>query len=150
MLTVQVKVKQLAHAKDLPLPRYMTEGSSGVDLLAAVQADVTIQTGGFLMIPTGLEIALPEGYEGQVRPRSGLAAKFGVTLLNTPGTIDADYRGEIKVIMVNHGREPYRIQRGDRIAQLVVAPVTKIKWAPGESLDPTVRGSKGFGHTGTR
>ncbi|NLW57110.1 MAG: dUTP diphosphatase [Firmicutes bacterium] len=147
---VQVNVKQLAHARGLPLPGYMTEGAAGVDLLAAGEAEVTIPTGGYLMVPTGLEIALPEGYEGQIRPRSGLAAKFGVTVLNAPGTVDADYRGEIKVILVNHGQKPYRIQRGDRIAQLVVAPVSKIQWVPSETLDLTTRGSGGFGHTGTR
>jgi len=147
---VQVKMKQLPHAKGLPLPEYGTEGSAGVDLRAAVEAEVTIPAGGFIMVPTGLVIALPEGYEGQVRPRSGLAAKYGVTLLNAPGTIDSDYRGEIQVILVNHGPEPFRIQRGDRIAQLVVAPVTKIEWVACEALDHTTRGSGGFGHTGTK
>jgi dUTP pyrophosphatase len=147
---LQVKVKQLAHARGLPLPEYTTEGSAGVDLRAAVEADVIIPPGGHLLVPTGLVIALPDGYEGQIRPRSGLAAKAGVTVLNAPGTVDADYRGEIKIILVNHGPKPCRIQRGDRIAQLVVAPVSKIEWVPTESFDVTTRGSGGFGHSGTR
>jgi len=145
-----VKVKQLAHAADLPLPRYMTAGASGMDLLAAVSEEVTIPPGGFGVVPTGLAIALPDGYEAQIRPRSGLAAKFGVTLLNTPATIDQDYRGEIKVILINHGRNSFQVKRGDRIAQLVVASVVRVEWIPSSDLEETRRGAGGFGHTGWR
>ena len=150
MRNIQVMVKKLSHAEDLPLPRYMTPGSSGVDLLAAVEDEVFIQSGAFLLIPTGLTLSLPEGYEAQVRPRSGLAAKYGVTVLNTPGTIDRDYRGEIKVILINHGIDRYQVKRGDRIAQLVIAPVLQVEWIASEYLSETVRGAGGFGHTGER
>ena len=148
MPLVPVKIRKLAHAKELPLPQYMTEGSAGMDLLAAVTDPVLIPAGTFSMIPTGLQIALPPGYEGQVRPRSGLAAKFGVTVLNAPGTIDQDYRGEIKVLLINHGQNGFQVKRGDRIAQLIVAPVQRIEWVLSSSLDETVRGDGGFGHTG--
>ncbi|MGQ9513083.1 dUTP diphosphatase [Thermodesulfitimonas sp.] len=148
MAEVEVAVRRLPGAEDLPLPAYATPGAAGADLYAAVTEPVTLLPGERLLVPTGISIALPEGYEAQVRPRSGLALKHGVTLLNTPGTIDADYRGEIKVIMVNLGREPFIIRRGDRIAQLVVQPVSRIKWREVTCLDATARGAGGFGHTG--
>ncbi|HEY8392549.1 MAG TPA: dUTP diphosphatase [Capillibacterium sp.] len=150
MSPLPLKVKQLPHAADLPLPQYMTAGAAGLDLLAAVSKDVSLPPGGFALIPTGLAIALPEGYEAQIRPRSGLAAKYGVTVLNSPGTIDQDYRGEIKVILINHGRENFSVKRGDRIAQLVVAPVVRVEWVPSSDLEETARGGGGFGHTGRR
>ncbi|RPF46887.1 dUTP pyrophosphatase [Thermodesulfitimonas autotrophica] len=148
MAEVEVPVRRLPGADDLPLPAYATPGAAGVDLYAAVTEPVTLLPGERLLVPTGISLALPEGYEAQVRPRSGLALKYGVTLLNTPGTIDADYRGEIKVIVINLGREPFVIRRGDRIAQLVVQPVSRIKWREVTRLDATARGAGGFGHTG--
>ena len=147
---IKVAVRKLSHAKDLPLPQYMTAGASGLDLLAAVEKDLTIASGGYSVVPVGLAIALPEGFEAQVRPRSGLAAKYGVTVLNTPGTIDSDYRGEIMVILINHGKNDYQVRRGDRIAQLVIAPVTRLEWVKFDPLDTTERGIGGFGHTGER
>lgn len=150
MHLLPIKVKQLPHAAGLPLPQYMTAGAAGMDLLAAVSEEVSLPAGGFAVIPTGLAIALPAGYEAQIRPRSGLAAKFGITLLNTPGTIDQDYRGEIKVILINHGKNSFQVKRGDRIAQLVVAPVVRVEWIPAVDLEETARGEGGFGHTGRR
>jgi dUTP pyrophosphatase len=150
MEKIKVAVKKLSHAKDLPLPEYMTAGASGLDLMAAIEDEVTIASGDFLLVPTGLAISLPEGYEAQVRPRSGLAAKHGVTVLNAPGTIDSDYRGEIKVILINHGEKNYKVRRGDRIAQLVISPVTRLEWVNFALLDSTDRGTGGFGHTGER
>jgi dUTP pyrophosphatase len=149
-MTALVRIRRLAHAEGLPLPAYETAHAAGMDLRAAVEeaAPVVLAPGARAMVPTGLAIALPEGFEAQVRPRSGLAAKHGVTCLNTPGTIDADYRGEVKVILVNLGQEPFTIQRGERIAQMVVAPVTRAAWAEVESLDETARGAGGFGSTG--
>jgi dUTP pyrophosphatase len=145
-----VRVTRLAHNADLPLPAYETAGSAGMDLRAAVAQDapVTLRPGARDLIPTGLAMALPDGFEAQVRPRSGLAAKAGVTCLNTPGTIDSDYRGEVKVILVNLGEEDFVIRRGDRIAQMVIAPVVQADWAEVESLDETARGAGGFGSTG--
>ena len=140
----------MPHGKGLELPFYATEASAGMDLIAAIAEDVTVPPLGRAMIPTGLAIALPAGYEAQVRPRSGLAAKNGVTVLNSPGTIDADYRGEVQVILINLGAENFTVTRGMRIAQMIIAPVTQIEWAPAHSLDETVRGSGGFGSTGTR
>jgi dUTP pyrophosphatase len=145
---VSVAVLKLPHGHDLPLPSYATADSAGMDLIAAVADAVVLEPGGRALIPTGIAVALPPGFEAQVRPRSGLALKFGVTTLNAPGTIDADYRGEIGVILINHGREPVTISRGDRIAQLVVAPVTRVHWDERDSLDGTVRGSGGFGSSG--
>jgi dUTP pyrophosphatase len=145
-LTLKVKVKKLAHAKESTLPAYQTEHSAGLDLLAAEEA--TLEPGKRAMVATGLAIALPPGYEAQIRPRSGLAAKHGITLVNTPGTIDADYRGEIKVILINHGEETFEINEGERIAQMVVAPVTRIEWDEVEELNDTTRGKGGFGSTG--
>ncbi|MBA2133584.1 dUTP diphosphatase [Capillibacterium thermochitinicola] len=150
MPPIQIKVKKLPHAGDLPLPKYMTAGAAGMDLLAAVEEDLLLPAGEYALVPTGLAIALPDGYEGQIRPRSGLAAKFGVTVLNAPGTIDQDYRGEIKVLLINHGRNGFLIKRGDRIAQLVVAPVVRSTWLLCGELEETGRGDGGFGHTGRR
>jgi dUTP pyrophosphatase len=145
---IKVKVKINKTAEDLPLPRYMSGGSSGMDLYAAVDEDIVIDPGGFRLIPTGIHLQLPAGYEGQVRPRSGLAAKYGVTVLNTPGTIDSDYRGEIKIILINLGREPFVIKRGDRIAQLVISRYERVELVPTECLEDSERGTGGFGHTG--
>ena len=141
-----VEIKRLPNNDDLPLPAYETAGAAGMDLRAADA--VTLKPGARALVPTGLSIALPEGYEAQVRPRSGLAVKHGVTVLNSPGTIDSDYRGEIKVPLINHGQEDFLIARGDRIAQMVIAPVTRIGWAEVEALDDTARGSGGFGSSG--
>jgi dUTP pyrophosphatase len=151
-MTVQTTafVQQLAHAADLPLPAYETEGSAGLDLRAAIPPDapVTLKPLGRALIPTGVKIAVPLGYEVQVRPRSGLALKFGITCLNSPGTIDSDYRGEVGVILVNLGSEDFVINRGDRIAQMVVAQHARIVWDVQGSLDTTARGEGGFGSTG--
>lgn len=148
---VKISVMRLPHAADLPLPAYQSALAAGLDLLAAVPADgpIEIVPGGRAMIPTGLVIALPPGSEGQVRPRSGLAARHGITVLNTPGTIDADYRGEVQVILINLGAEPFQISRGMRIAQLVVARVQHVKLTEAASLAATERGSAGMGSTGT-
>jgi dUTP pyrophosphatase len=146
---VPVPVERLAHATDLPLPAYATPGSAGLDLLAAVDGAVEIAPGGRALVPTGLRMALPPGYEGQVRPRSGLALRHGVTVLNAPGTIDGDYRGEVGVILANLGEAPFVVTRGMRIAQLVVAPVARVEWAEAAGLDDTAgRGAGGFGSTG--
>lgn len=150
MTRLTVNLKQLPHGADLPLPDYATTQSAAVDLQAAIDGVQVIAPGKRAMIETGIAIALPAGFEAQVRPRSGLAAKNGVTVLNSPGTIDADYRGEIKVILINHGDEAFEIERGMRIAQLVVAPVTQVAWQAVDDLDETARGSGGFGSTGTR
>ena len=147
-MTPEIAVIRLPHGADLPLPSYATEGAAGMDLLAAISAPLVIPPGGRALIPTGLSIALPPGYEAQVRPRSGLAIKHGITCLNSPGTIDADYRGEVGVILINHGWEAFRIERGERIAQLVIAPITQIDWMEQQELDETKRGTGGFGSTG--
>jgi dUTP pyrophosphatase len=140
----------LDHGRGLEPPRQQTAGAAGVDLLAALPAGevLTLAPGKRALVPTGLAMAIPEGHEGQVRPRSGLAAKHGVTVLNTPGTIDADYRGELKVILINLGDAPFEIRRGERIAQLVVAPVSQVNFTLRETLDATERGAGGFGSTG--
>jgi dUTP pyrophosphatase len=143
-----VRVLRLPHGADLPLPAYQSAGAAGLDLLAAVETPVTLAPGARALVPTGLAVALPAGFEAQVRPRSGLAARHGVTVLNAPGTVDADYRGEIKVILVNHGQAPFTVDRGERIAQLVVAPVTTATLLAVDSLDETARGEGGFGSTG--
>jgi dUTP pyrophosphatase len=143
-----VNVQRLPHGADLPLPSYATMQSAGLDLMAALQGEVTLAPGERRLIPTGLAIALPAGFEAQVRPRSGLALKHGITVLNSPGTIDADYRGEVQVLLINHGQAPFVIRRGDRIAQMVVAPVTQIAWNTVDRLDETERGSGGYGSTG--
>jgi len=149
-MTPTVPIRRLAHNPDLPLPAYETAQAAGMDLRAAVPDDepLILRPGARHPVPTGLAFALPEGYEAQVRPRSGLAAKHGVTCLNSPGTVDADYRGEVKVILVNLGAEDFTIRRGDRIAQLVIAPVVQAAWREVEDLDQTARGSGGFGSTG--
>ena len=150
-MTIEIKVTRLAHGADLPLPAYQSALAAGLDLLAAVPAaaPVVLAPGAWASIPTGVAIALPPGTAGQVRPRSGLAARHGVTVLNAPGTIDADYRGEVGVLLINHGREPFSVTRGMRIAQLVVAPVAQATLRAVESLDGTERGSGGFGSTGS-
>ena len=149
-MTPTIPVVQLPHAQGLPLPAYETPLAAGMDLRAAVADDtpVTLKPMARAMVPTGLAFAVPAGFEAQVRPRSGLAAKAGITCLNTPGTIDADYRGEVKVILINLGEHDFVIRRGDRIAQLVIAPVASARWAQVESLDETARGAGGFGSTG--
>jgi dUTP pyrophosphatase len=146
---VTVALKRLEHAADLPVPAYETAHAAGMDLMACIPADIELAPGKRALIPTGFAIALPEGFEAQVRPRSGLAAKHGITVLNAPGTIDADYRGEIGVILINHGDMAFAIQRGMRIAQMVVAPVARVAWIERDSLDDTGRGAGGFGSTGT-
>jgi len=147
---VVVDVRQLPHGEGLALPAYQSADAAGLDLLAAVpeQEPLVLAPGAYAMIPTGLVIALPSGFEAQVRPRSGLAAKHGVTVLNSPGTVDADYRGEVCVLLINHGREPFAIRRGERIAQMVIAPVVQAQLAVATSLTTTARGSGGFGSTG--
>ena len=147
-MTMMIPIVRLAHGIDLDLPSYATEHAAGLDLMAAITEPVTIAPGARAMIPTGVAIALPVGFEGQVRPRSGLAAKHGVTVLNSPGTIDADYRGEVKVILVNLGNSEFSVEPKSRIAQLIVAPVTRIRWNLVDSLAETVRGEGGFGSTG--
>ncbi|MDG2521470.1 dUTP diphosphatase [Caulobacter segnis] len=149
-MTPTIPIVRLSHAEGLPLPAYETEHAAGMDLRAAVadEEPVTLKPGARAMVPTGLSFAVPVGFEAQVRPRSGLAAKAGITCLNSPGTIDADYRGEVKVILANLGAEDFVIRRGDRIAQLVIAPVAKASWSEVETLDETARGLGGFGSTG--
>jgi dUTP pyrophosphatase len=149
-MTVNVALCPLPHFEGLSLPAFATAQAAGVDLEAAVTAPLTLQPGERQLVPTGLSMALPQGYEAQIRPRSGLAYKNGVTVLNSPGTIDADYRGEVKVLLINHGQEPFTIERGMRIAQMVVAPYTQPAWGVVESLDDTVRGNGGFGSTGVK
>ena len=143
---IRIELKRLPHGDGLPLPAYATAGAAGMDVVAA--EEVTIPPGARHAVPTGFAIAIPEGYEVQVRPRSGLALKFGVTCLNTPGTIDSDYRGEVKVILANLGQEPFPVRRGERIAQLVPAPVLRAELAEVAHLDATERGAGGFGSTG--
>jgi dUTP pyrophosphatase len=151
-LAPRVPVARLPHAEGIPLPAYETADAAGMDLRAAVPEDepLILRPGGRFAVPTGLMMAIPRGYEGQVRPRSGLAFKSGITCLNSPGTVDADYRGEVKVILINHGAEDFTIRRGDRIAQLLIAPVEQAVWDEVETLDDTARGAGGFGSTGGR
>lgn len=144
---IAVNVQRLPGNEDLPLPRYMTEHAAGMDIVAAVRKDVEIAPGRRELISTGLAIALSEGYEAQIRPRSGMAWRHGVTLVNTPGTIDADYRGEIGILLINHGDRPFIVRRGDRIAQMVVQRVCRVRWELQPGLSPTIRGAGGFGHT---
>ncbi len=146
--SVLIPVRRLAHAKGLPLPEYASTGSSGLDLRAAIGRQLSVDPGERIQVPTGLILELPPGWEGQVRPRSGLAWRRGVTLLNTPGTIDSDYRGEIMVLLVNLGQETFVIERGDRVAQLVVAPVSRARCVERHQLGTTERGEGGFGSTG--
>lgn len=143
---IPVRVKRLPHSEGLPLPAYATAGAAGMDVVSA--EEVVIGPGGRYPVATGLAVAIPHGYEIQVRPRSGLALKHGITVPNTPGTIDSDYRGELKVLLINHGAEPFTIARGDRVAQLVVAPVVQGSWLEVDALDETARGEGGFGSTG--
>ncbi len=144
--SVPVRIKRLAHGADLDLPGYATAGAAGMDVISA--EDLTLAAGARHAVATGLSVAIPPGYEIQVRPRSGLALKHGISVPNSPGTIDSDYRGELKVILINHGSEAFEIRRGDRIAQLVLAPVTQASWLEVEELDETARGEGGFGSTG--
>jgi dUTP pyrophosphatase len=147
---IAIGLRWLAHGLGLELPRQQTAGAAGMDISAALTPDevVDIAPGRTAMIPSGFAIALPDGYEAQIRPRSGLAAKFGVTVLNAPGTVDADYRGEVKVMLINHGQAPFAVRRGDRIAQMVVAPVSRVILIERETLDETQRGEGGHGSTG--
>ena len=148
MTDIRISINRLPHAQDLPLPSYETAQSAGMDVRAAVESEVEILPGGRALVPTGFKIALPDGYEAQIRPRSGLALKKGITLPNSPGTIDADYRGEVGIIVLNTGTETFVIRRGDRIAQMVIAPVTRARWVEAGELDETARGEGGFGSTG--
>jgi len=148
MDTVKVCIKRLPHASDLPLPRRMSAYAAGFDLFAAVDTALLIMPGKRGLVPTGLQLAVPEGYEAQIRPRSGLAWKCGVTVLNSPGTVDADYRGEVKVILANLGEHPYTVNRGDRIAQLIISSVPQVKLEECQELPETERKEGGFGHTG--
>ncbi|MFH0984750.1 MAG: dUTP diphosphatase [Candidatus Omnitrophota bacterium] len=148
MYELNIQIKTLPHFEGLPLPQYQTEGASGIDLLAACSDPITLQPGDRVLVPTGIQIALPKQMEAQVRPRSGLAIKHGITLLNTPGTIDSDYRGEIQVILINHAKEAFTVTRGMRIAQMVLAEVVKANLEVVDNLDGTRRGAGGFGHTG--
>jgi dUTP pyrophosphatase len=148
MQKITVYVEQTEEGKDLPLPKYMSAQAAGLDLFAAVVEDVVLKKGEIKLVPTGLKIALPDAYEAQIRPRSGLAFKHGISLVNTPGTIDADYRGEIKIIMINFGEEDFTIKRGDRIAQMVINRIEQINWELTDTLEETTRGAGGFGHTG--
>jgi dUTP pyrophosphatase len=145
---IEVPIQRLDHGLGLDLPAYATPHAAGVDLVAAVESDLVILPGGRALVPTGVALALPEGFEAQVRPRSGLAVKHGLTVLNSPGTIDADYRGEVRVALINLGHEPFTVSRGQRIAQMVVAPVARVTWRPTANLDETKRGAGGFGSTG--
>jgi dUTP pyrophosphatase len=148
---IRVKVKRVRGDRDreIPLPRYMTQHSSGMDLYAAVDEEVSLEPGERKLIPTGIALSIPKGYEGQIRPRSGLAFRNGVTLVNTPGTIDADYRGEIGILLINFGRQPFTVRRGDRIAQLVITPVYQATLELADELNDTPRSGGGFGHTGS-
>ncbi len=148
-MTLTVQIKPLTHFADLPLPKFETALAAGADLRAALDEDMTLAPGARALVPTGFAMALPAGYEAQIRPRSGLAFKHGITCLNTPGTIDADYRGEVKVLLINHGLEDFTITHGERIAQMVIAPITQPAFVSVETLDDTARGEGGFGSTGT-
>jgi len=145
---IVIKVKRLEGSADLPLPDYETEGSSGMDIRASVKEPVLMEPGEIKLIPTGLAVSIPQGYEGQIRPRSGLAFKYGVGLVNSPGTIDSDYRGEISIIMINWGEKPFTIKRGDRIAQMIISKVYRADLLEIDDLDSTKRGEGGFGHSG--
>ncbi|MDO8607088.1 MAG: dUTP diphosphatase [Phaeospirillum sp.] len=149
MTMIEIPLRRLEHAADLPVPAYETGHAAGMDLMACIPVDMELAAGKRVLVPTGFAIALPEGFEAQIRPRSGLAIKHGITVLNAPGTIDADYRGEIGVILINHGEASFLITRGMRIAQMVIAPVARAQWRETEALTGTERGSGGFGSTGT-
>jgi dUTP pyrophosphatase len=150
MHSFQIHIMRFSHAEGIPLPTYQTNGSAGMDLFAAIENEIVLSPSQIFLVPSGFAISLPMGYEAQVRPRSGLAAQYGITVVNAPGTIDSDYRGEIKVILTNLGKENFVIHRGDRIAQLVITKYEKISWNEVLSLDETQRGSGGFGHTGAK
>lgn len=151
MERIELKIQRIEESfKDIPLPEYATEGSSGLDLRAAIEKDFVIEKGKFALIPTNLKVEIPSGYEIEVRPRSGLAAKYGIGVLNSPGTIDSDYRGEIKVILFNFGNEDFVIKRGDRIAQMILSKVYKAVLVETHNLNNSSRGEGGFGHTGTK
>ncbi len=149
MTAVPVQIKRLPHAGEQPLPRYETDGAVGMDVAAAIAEPMTIDPGATARVPTGFAIAIPPGYEGQIRPRSGLAARFGLTIPNSPGTIDSDYRGEVQVLLMNAGGEPFVVEPAMRIAQLVVAPVVRAEWIETDDLPESERGTGGFGHTGS-
>lgn len=146
--SVTVLIQQVPEAEDLPLPGYATSGSAGIDLMAAVDSETVVRPGERKLISTGIRLAIPEGYEGQVRPRSGLALRHGISMVNAPGTIDSDYRGVVQIILINHGQEPFTIQRGDRIAQLIITPVLRATLVRSDDLPETLRNEGGFGHTG--
>lgn len=148
MERIDVKIKRIREGSDIPLPRYMTSHSAGMDLYADIEGEMILKPGERKLIPTGIAISLPDGFEAQIRPRSGLAINHGITLLNSPGTIDADYRGEISLIMINLGDNSFTIKRGDRIGQMVINKIFHASWEEAEELDNTKRGSGGFGHTG--
>lgn len=148
MKSIKILLKKKRGSSDLPMPRYATQGASGMDLCADVNGEVTLLPGDIKLISAGIYISIPEGYEAEVRPRSGLAIKHGISLVNTPGTIDSDYRGLVNLIMINHGKEPFTIHRGERIAQMVIKEVVKAEIEVKEELDDTVRSRGGFGHTG--
>jgi len=149
MLSVMVSVQQVQRGDGpLPLPAYQTDGAAGMDLMADNVTPIVLRPGERTRVPTGLRVEIPRGFEGQIRPRSGLAARYGVTLLNAPGTIDADYRGEIEIVLVNLGTEEYVVRRGDRVGQMIVAPVARVTWQEVDRLSPSRRGAGGFGHTG--
>lgn len=147
-MRIKVRVRRLPHGRDLPLPQPSSPGSVGLDLRAAVEGEVVLTPGDRILVPTGLVVEIPPGWEGQIRPRSGLALRHGVTLANSPGTVDSDYRGEVGVVLIHLGKDPFPIRRGDRIAQLVLAPVAEVEWDEVERLDESLRGSGGFGSTG--
>ena len=149
MSSLSLDICRLPHAKDIPLPAYASDGAAGLDLCAANDTPIRLESGDRVLVPTGFAIKLPALYEAQIRPRSGLAVKNGITCLNSPGTIDADYRGEVGVILINHGTETFIIQRGMRIAQMIIAPVVMALWSEVDDLEPTARGAGGFGSTGT-
>lgn len=144
---ISVSIQKLPGHDDIPFPSYMTEHAAGMDIFAAVKEELTIVPGERMLIPTGIAVALPHGFEAEIRPRSGLAVKSGITLVNSPGTIDADYRGEVGVILINHGNEPFVVRRGDRIAQMVVHRVCRVTWVAKQQLTATARGEGGLGHT---
>lgn len=148
MKHIKIGLKQKKGCEDLPLPRYATSGSSGMDLCADVDGEITLLPGETKLVSSGIYLSIPEGYEAEIRPRSGLALKHGISLVNTPGTIDADYRGLVGLIMINHGKEPFRIKRGDRVAQMVIKEVVRADIQMAEELDETTRSAGGFGHTG--
>jgi len=145
---LRLQIRRLPSSDGLPLPAYMTEGAAGMDLSAAITSDLVVEAGDVALVPTGLELAIPDGYEGQIRPRSGLAVKHSLGIPNSPATIDADYRGEIRVPLINLGRQPFTVVRGMRIAQLIVAPVVRVAWEEVVELPPSVRAKGGFGHSG--